>query len=99
MTEVSHQRIVRDRRARRPATEHEDRDAVNIAAPVIGLLRRTPTRQYRTDRHHLVEQLTGGPGRPDELPPARGEPLVQAVETVAARVAGLVVGAGDISVE
>ena len=52
---VLHQRILRDRRARRPMTEHVDRDAMNIAAPMVGLLRGTPTRHHRTHRHHLVE--------------------------------------------
>jgi hypothetical protein len=42
-------------------TDHEDWDTVTITAPVIDLLRSTPTRQHRAIRFHLVEQL---PGRP-----------------------------------
>src|SRR5215204_3387523 len=62
---IPHQRIVRHRGTVRPMTDHEDRDTVTITAPVIDLLRSTPTRQHRAVRVHLVEQLPGGPdGRP-----------------------------------
>jgi hypothetical protein len=36
-----------------------------ITAPVIDLLRGTPTHQHRTGRLDLVEQLPGRPGRPE----------------------------------
>ena len=72
-------------------TGHEDRNTVNITAPVIDLLGGTPTRQQRTGRLPLVEKLPGRSGRPDERPAARGEPIVQPVEAVAAGVARFVV--------
>ena len=71
-----------------------------ITAPVIDLLRGSPNRQYRTGRaHHLVEQLPGGPGRPDDLTGRDGEPLVQSAEAIAAGVAGFVVRTSDVPVE
>ena len=80
-------------------TEHKDRDAVNITTPVVGLLRGTPSRQHRTDRHLSSNNSPAGPDGRNNSPSAECVPLVQAVETVAAGVAGFVVGAGDISVE
>src|SRR5258708_2474316 len=65
---VFHQRIVGDRGTGWPMAGHEDRDAVMIAFPVIGLLHSAPARQHRTGRVHLADQLSGRPGRPEELP-------------------------------
>jgi hypothetical protein len=70
-----------------------------ITAPVIDLLRGTQTRQHRTGRVHLVEQLPGRPGRPDDLPVRSGEPIVQPVEAVATGVARFVVRTRDVPVE
>jgi hypothetical protein len=78
-------------------TGHEDRDTVVITAPVVDLLRGTPTHQHRTNRVHVVEQLPGRPGRPVRV--RGGAPLVQPVEALAAGVARFVVGAGDVPVE
>jgi hypothetical protein len=39
-----------------------------IATPVIDLLSGTATRQHRTGREHLVEQLPGRAGRPGTSP-------------------------------
>ena len=80
-------------------TDHEDRDTVTITAPVIDLLRSTPTRQHRAVRVHLVEQLPGKPGRPAVLPIRSSDPLVQPVEAVAAGIARSVVRARDVPVE
>ena len=71
-----------------------------ITAPVIGLLRGTPTHEDRAGRvHDLVVQLPGRPGRPEELPVRSEEPLVEPGEAVAAGVARLVVRARDVPVE
>ncbi len=96
---VRHQRIVRDGRAGRPVTGYEDRDTVRITAPVIDLLRGTPTRQHRAGRVPLVPELSGRPGRRPELPVRSDDPLVQPTEAVAAGVARFVVRTGDVSVE
>src|SRR5437868_11033825 len=76
---VRHQRIAGNRWAGWPMAGHEDGPPMMIAAPVIDLLDRTPTRQYGTERGHLVEQVAGRPGRPREV----SVPLVQPAETVA----------------
>jgi hypothetical protein len=73
--------------------------SVMITAPVIGLLRGTPSHEDRPGRVHLVYQLPGRPGRPEELPVGSDEPTVQPVEAVAAGVARFVVRTGDVPVE
>jgi hypothetical protein len=78
---------------------HEDRDTMMITGPVIDLLHGTPTRQHRTGRSYLVEQLPCQPGRPDEFSPVRREPLVQPHEAVTAGVARFVVRTRDVPVE
>ena len=70
-----------------------------VTAPVIDVLRSPPTHQHRAGRVHLVQQLSGRPGRPAELPVRSDEPLVQPVEAVAAGVARFVVRARDVPVE
>jgi hypothetical protein len=55
---------------------------------VIDLLRGTPTHQHRAGRVHFVYQLSGRPGRPEELPVRGDEPFVQPVEAVAAGLSG-----------
>jgi hypothetical protein len=70
-----------------------------ITVPVIDLLHGTPTRQHRTGRFNLVEQLPGRPGRPEELPVRLDEPLVQPGEAVAAGVARFIVRTRDVPVE
>jgi hypothetical protein len=72
---------------------------MTITAPVIDLLRGTPTYQHRAILVHLVEQLPGRPGRPAVLPARSGDPLVQPVEAVAAGVARFVVRTRDVPVE
>jgi hypothetical protein len=67
---------------------------MTITAPVIDLLRSTPTHEDRTVCVHLVEQLADWPGQSREIP----EPFVQPVEVIAG-VARFVVGAGDVPVE
>ena len=70
-----------------------------ITAPVIDLLDGSPAHEHRAGRVHLVEQLPGRPGRPDELPVRGDEPLVQPVEVVAAGVVRPVVRTRDVPVE
>ena len=98
---VRHQRIVGHRGTGWPMAGYEDRDTATmmITAPVIDLLGGTPTDQHRTGRHCLVEQLPGRPGRPEELPVLRDEPLVQPAERVAAGVAWSVVRTRDVPVD
>jgi len=68
---------------------------VTITAPVVDLLRGTPTHEDRTVRVHLVEHLPDRPGRPEEI----HEPLVQPLEAVAAGVVRFVVRTRDVPVE
>jgi hypothetical protein len=70
-----------------------------ITAPVIGLLRGTPTGQHRAGRVDLVHHLSGLPGRPVELPLRSDEPVVQAQEAVTAGIARFVVRTRDVPVE
>jgi hypothetical protein len=73
-------------------TGHEDRDAVMIAAPVIDLLGGTPTDEDGAGRVQFVDQLSGRPGRPEELPIRSDEPIVQPAEVVAAGLPGSSLG-------
>ena len=66
-----------------------------ITAPVIHELGSPPTHEDSTGRVPFVEELSGRPGRPGELP-ARSEPLVQPVAILAAEE---IVGVGDVPVE
>src|SRR5262249_48572782 len=88
-----------DRWAGWSVTDHEDRHAVMVTTPVIDELGEPPTHQYRTGRVDLVYQLSGRPGRPEELPVRTDEPIVQPLAGVAEPVAELIVGAGDVPVE
>src|SRR5918994_2727175 len=87
---------IRDRRAGRPVTGHEDRNTVMIiTAPVIDLLHGTPTRPHRAGRENFVEQLPGRPARAAVLPVRSGDPLVQPVEAVAAGMTAFLISQPD----
>src|SRR5215217_1861516 len=96
---VRHQRKVGDQGTGRAVTEHEDRNTVMITAPVIDELGSPPSHEDRAGRVEVVYQLSGRPGRPEELPLRSDEPIVQPVAFVAEGVAEFIVGTGDVSVE
>ena len=78
--------------------EHEDRHAVMITFVIIGLFRGTPAYQHRAGRVHLADHVPGRPGWPAGHP-VREIPLMQSHEAIAARIARLVVRAGNVPVE
>jgi hypothetical protein len=62
------------------------------AAPVIDELGSPPSHQDRAGRVHLVDQLSGRPGRPEELPVRSDAPVVQPFAAVSQAPAELIVG-------
>lgn len=87
---VCNQRIVRHCGTGWAVAGYEDLDTVTITAPVINLLHCTPTREDSSVRVRLIEQRADRSGWPREI----AVPLVQAHETITARVVRGVVGTG-----
>jgi hypothetical protein len=70
-----------------------------ITAPMIDELGSPPSHENRAGRVHFVDQLSGRPGRPKELPVWSDASVVQPFAAVSKAAAEFIVGAGDVPVE
>src|SRR5690348_11336772 len=82
-------------RVRWTVTGHEDGDTLIVSTPMINLLHCSAPGHDCTRRVPFVPHFSRSPDGPRKI----AEPLVQSHESITPRVAGVVVGTGDVSIE
>jgi hypothetical protein len=80
-------------------TDHEDRNTMMSAAPVIDLLRGPTTRQHCPSRDYFVVQLTSRPRRSMILSIRSETPFMKPDKSVASGIVWFVVRTCDIPVK